>query len=296
MRSDGPTVFISYSSTDSDFANRLKNDLQAQGVTVWVDKQDIQPGQVWSNVLKEAIRDTDRFLVILSPDSVQSHYVLGEIAHAIDLRKSIIPILYRKCDMPIHLLSLHYADFMPGYEQGMESLKRALGSTGVVVGSQANQKVAKGAAAAANVGVSPKDSEKKRLEEEENRNRLEAEQKQAAEQARLKAERQRKAAERKKLEAEQKEAEEQARLEEEKRKKAAERKRLETKRRAAERAAEQARVEEEREAAEETEDQSLSETAQEGKLSTKEMILLILLIGAVGTLLDWVGSWLVHHR
>jgi hypothetical protein len=66
------SCFISYSTKDQDFAERLYNDLQATGVRCWFAPQDIHGGRELHEQLDEAIRLHDRLLLILSEHSMNS--------------------------------------------------------------------------------------------------------------------------------------------------------------------------------------------------------------------------------
>ena len=37
-------VFLSYARADGSFVSQLQSDLQARGITVWIDHEDNQPG------------------------------------------------------------------------------------------------------------------------------------------------------------------------------------------------------------------------------------------------------------
>ena len=80
MPSDGTTAFISYSREDSEFVLRMARDLKAAGANVWLDQLDIAPGQRWARALQDAITNSPRFLVILSPASVKSTNVEDEVS------------------------------------------------------------------------------------------------------------------------------------------------------------------------------------------------------------------------
>jgi uncharacterized protein YjbI with pentapeptide repeats len=76
------SCFISYSTADQDFADRLYADLQHNGVRCWFAPHHIQAGRKIHEQLDEAIRVYDRLLLILSEDSMESAWVETEIAHA----------------------------------------------------------------------------------------------------------------------------------------------------------------------------------------------------------------------
>ena len=68
-------VFISYSTHDQEFAERLHTDLQAEGVRCWIAPHDIHGGRKIHEQIKEAIRLYDRLLLILSEHSMKSDWV-----------------------------------------------------------------------------------------------------------------------------------------------------------------------------------------------------------------------------
>jgi hypothetical protein len=76
------SCFISYSTKDQEFAERLYADLQAKGVRCWFAPHDIQGGKKLHEQIDTAIRLHERLLLILSPDSINSEWVKTEIANA----------------------------------------------------------------------------------------------------------------------------------------------------------------------------------------------------------------------
>lgn len=76
-------VFISYSSKDRDFADRLRADLQTNGVDVWIDRTGLKAGtRDWEQALRDAIRNAQAVVLVASPNSRQSNPVKGELAIA----------------------------------------------------------------------------------------------------------------------------------------------------------------------------------------------------------------------
>jgi hypothetical protein len=76
------SCFISYSTKDQDFADRLYADLQAKGVRCWFAPHDVQGGRKLQEQIDEAIRLHDKLLLILSPHSMESEWVKTEISKA----------------------------------------------------------------------------------------------------------------------------------------------------------------------------------------------------------------------
>jgi hypothetical protein len=91
------SCFISYSTKDQPFADRLHADLQNKGVRCWFAPHDIQGGKKVHEQIDEAIRLHDKLLLILSPHSMESEWVKTEIAKARkrelrDQRRVLFPI------------------------------------------------------------------------------------------------------------------------------------------------------------------------------------------------------------
>jgi hypothetical protein len=76
------SCFISYSTQDQEFAERLHADLQAKGVRCWFAPHDIKGGRKIYEQIDEAIRLHDKLLLILSEHSMSSEWVKTEIAKA----------------------------------------------------------------------------------------------------------------------------------------------------------------------------------------------------------------------
>ena len=76
------SCFISYSSKDQEFAERLYADLQAKGVRCWFAPEDVQGGRKLHEQIEQAIRHYDKLLLVLSEHSMNSEWVKTEIYHA----------------------------------------------------------------------------------------------------------------------------------------------------------------------------------------------------------------------
>jgi hypothetical protein len=78
------SCFISYSSKDQVFVERLHADLQAKGVRCWFAPHDLPIGAKILDALDEAIRLRDKVLLILSEHAIVSDWVEGEVTRALD--------------------------------------------------------------------------------------------------------------------------------------------------------------------------------------------------------------------
>lgn len=78
------SCFISHSSKDAAFCQRLYNDLQGAGVRCWLDSEDLKIGDRFWERIDESIRLHDKLLVVLSEHSVESDWVEDEVLRALN--------------------------------------------------------------------------------------------------------------------------------------------------------------------------------------------------------------------
>ncbi len=73
------SCFISYSTKDQAFAERLYNDLQGAGVRCWFAPEDMAGGKILIDQIDSAIRLHDKLLLVLSEHSMKSKWVQTEL-------------------------------------------------------------------------------------------------------------------------------------------------------------------------------------------------------------------------
>lgn len=78
------SCFISYSSKDQEFAERLYVDLQDKGVRCWFAPHDLEIGAFIEEDIDAQIRMRDKVILILSEASVESGWVTHEVKTALD--------------------------------------------------------------------------------------------------------------------------------------------------------------------------------------------------------------------
>lgn len=83
------TCFISYSSKDKEFAEKLYNDLQSQGVRCWFAPTHMRIGDKIRRRIDETIRVYDKLLLILSQHSLQSQWVEQEVETALEKERDV---------------------------------------------------------------------------------------------------------------------------------------------------------------------------------------------------------------
>lgn len=78
------SCFISYSTTDDEFAHRLHADLQDNGVRCWFAPANMRIGAKIRDTIDEAIRLRDKVLLVLSEASIASEWVEDEVDKAFE--------------------------------------------------------------------------------------------------------------------------------------------------------------------------------------------------------------------
>ena len=122
-------VFICYARADQAFALPLAEQLKARGVGVWIDQLENQVSDDWDRDIDRALRECSHLLIVLSPASVESREVRGELRTALDLGKPVLPVLYQPCEIPRQLRVVQFVDFTkhsPSDELPLGQLLRAL--------------------------------------------------------------------------------------------------------------------------------------------------------------------------
>jgi len=117
------TVFISYSRSDSQEANKITAILKKLKIDYFEDVKDIQWGKDVQKEVKIALADCQAVLVIVSPGSVKSQWVPYEIGYATALKKRILPyVTHESIEIPRYLTHLNFA-------KTLEAVKNAFTST-----------------------------------------------------------------------------------------------------------------------------------------------------------------------
>lgn len=123
-------VFISYSRADLMFVEQLASDLKEAGFDVWYDLSGLEGGTRWSTEITKAIHSSQYVVVVLSPNSVKSEWVEREYLLAGNLRRPIVPLYYKACELPLGYLNLHYIDVQGlNYERNFPQILKALDDT-----------------------------------------------------------------------------------------------------------------------------------------------------------------------
>ena len=92
-------VFISYSTVDTVQAETVRNVLEKNGLSCWMAPRDIPGGSNYTKEIPIAIRNCKVFLLILSKNAQNSHWVLKELDSAVNCAKVILPFMLEDCTL-----------------------------------------------------------------------------------------------------------------------------------------------------------------------------------------------------
>ena len=122
--------FISYSATDAEnFALRLADDLRAgpPSFPVWIFRRELHAAAGdWDTQIREAIRDCDSLIFVMSRDSVTDELnCKPEWTAALRFKKPILLVrLQADADAPFRIPSRQYIDFVGGYTADSQNCGR----------------------------------------------------------------------------------------------------------------------------------------------------------------------------
>lgn len=126
-------LFLSHTGDDKPFVRKVRDDLAARGVPVWLDEAEIQIGDSLTAKIAEGIERSRYFAVFLSEKSVDAPWVQKELEIAINAEIKnqevvVLPLVIGKCELPAFLHGKLYGDFTTDdrYDDTLEKLLRRL--------------------------------------------------------------------------------------------------------------------------------------------------------------------------
>jgi HEAT repeat protein len=118
--SESDFIFLSYRSTEADFALQFAADLKNAGVKLWMDRIELKPGDDWQHELQLALDACAAVIAVVSPEYMKSKYCMRELTRADMNGKPILPVLLRtipRTEWPLELQRHQYIDFTGWFDQ-----------------------------------------------------------------------------------------------------------------------------------------------------------------------------------
>lgn len=122
------TIFLSYSHHDQEIAKKIYEYLSSKGFNIWLDREELRPGDNWSMKLQEALVNSQLLLLLMSPASLQSREIAWEYQSYIQQNKLLIPILIAGTarDIPVRLQTYPFLDLRNASHDNLEHLATRL--------------------------------------------------------------------------------------------------------------------------------------------------------------------------
>ncbi len=108
-----PYIFISYSHTDRNYAEKLSDALIKMGVEIWIDGR-IDYGARWPHIIQDRLDGCTGIIIIMTPRAYRSDWVQSELQRAKRKDKLIFPFLLEGEEPWLTLESIQYIDVRDG--------------------------------------------------------------------------------------------------------------------------------------------------------------------------------------
>ncbi len=118
-----PHVFLSYSHQDQQRAQEIAEALRENGVKVWLDIEQLRPGDQIHSLIEKAVDNADTFVALLSQtERANLAFELG-LARAKGIK--VIPVLLSDAAIPSDLQGVRYVDLRHDFPHGLAELVKA---------------------------------------------------------------------------------------------------------------------------------------------------------------------------
>lgn len=126
-------VFVSHSSKNIAFVNRIVRLLAEHEMRPFFSKANIRGAQEWHDEIGAALERCIWFVLVLSPQAVESEWVKRELMFALEEKRykgRILPVIYKTCQvkkLSWTLSAFQHVDFRKNFNAGARELVAALG-------------------------------------------------------------------------------------------------------------------------------------------------------------------------
>lgn len=127
-------IFISYARENYEEASTLYKDLKCRGHEPWLDQIELLPGQQWQRNIKEAIQNSDFYLLFISKIALsKTGFVRREINYALEVLDQFppdkiyfIPVLLENIKIPLEFKHIHCIDISTNRAEGLKKIIAAI--------------------------------------------------------------------------------------------------------------------------------------------------------------------------
>jgi hypothetical protein len=115
-------LFISYSRAQTPFVDRLADQLEDHGYSLWLDYQSLVPAKPWFQQITSWIDEADVVLLVVSKESINSRNVEPEWKRAVERGKRILLLIFEAVPLPPQLQTREWVDFRADYKGAFRQL------------------------------------------------------------------------------------------------------------------------------------------------------------------------------
>lgn len=126
-------AFISYNSEDRRQVETVAKYLRAAGLNVWLDREQLRPGEDWQSRLQAEIENISGCIVVVGGSGIgpwQRLEVQAALQLFVDRKRPLVPVLLPTSgvspELPLFLRSLDWIDFRSLDPDPVEMLVRSL--------------------------------------------------------------------------------------------------------------------------------------------------------------------------
>lgn len=122
-------TYVVSSAADSAFANQLAHDLNAVGISTWIDDDTEEDNQVnWAGGVHPALDQCKKLVIVLSSFGLKTANIESAWRYFIEKRKPIIIVLAEEVSPPDELRRRPRFDLGADYKRGFRQLVQELSS------------------------------------------------------------------------------------------------------------------------------------------------------------------------
>lgn len=140
-------IFLSYAHEDIGMAKRIYEDLKRFGLDVWIDYENLLPGQLWKTTIEKTIKGSQYYLLLLSTYSVTKRgFIQKEMRIAYEVLEQcsendiyIIPVRLDECEPPIKIGEINWIDLFPideNYQTGIRKILNVVNPSCILLRSE----------------------------------------------------------------------------------------------------------------------------------------------------------------
>lgn len=122
-------IYISHSTMDDPTVSRISTALRKKGFNSWVDHENMQPGDNWTNAIQDALNDASIMILVLSRRSILSAEITSEWRYFLNLNKPIIPVVVENIpinEIPFRLVTFQFLHLEVDFDRGIDLLIKTL--------------------------------------------------------------------------------------------------------------------------------------------------------------------------